>query len=130
MLVGRTNIELFTASEIMVNANIVPDDLKQEYEKKSVENRFNQYGGIIRHVLPSDLEEIKAKETLMTEAIENADLMKILGKQEIPNEIKDISHFLAQFVVEREGEKAFELKKIDFVSDDVRNRLIKKNFMI
>ena|SRR3989338_1032379 len=48
--------ELCSAGEYLLNKGYVPNNLKKEYTREKIIARYDQFGGIIRHVLPRNFQ--------------------------------------------------------------------------
>jgi hypothetical protein len=107
----------------------LPEGMDEEYTEESSKNRFKQFGGIIRHVLPlstENLDDIKAKQKqAIREVIENNQAVHILSSSTI--EDKKLSHFIAQYQVpiKTEGDKIrFRKPTLEITSQDIRDQLV------
>ena len=107
----------------------LPEGMDEEYTEESLKNRFKQFGGIIRHVLPlstQNLDDIKAKQKqAIREVIENNQAVHILSSSTI--EDKKLSHFIAQYQVpiKTEGNKIrFRKPTLEITSQDIRDQLV------
>ena len=107
----------------------LPEGMDEEYTEESLKNRFKQFGGIIRHVLPlstQNLDDTKAKQKqAIREVIENNQAVHILSSSTI--EDKKLSHFIAQYQVpiKTEGNKIrFRKPTLEITSQDVRDQLV------
>lgn len=86
------------------------------FSSEEISKRFAAVGGIFRHAFAPDFDTVLEDQK---EAIQNLDPTKFkLNK--IDRNPPQVSHYVAQYVVTTEGDKAFQEANIDFVSDDVR----------
>ena len=107
----------------------LPEGMDEEYTEESLKNRFKQFGGIIRHVLPlstQNLDDTKAKQKqAIREVIKNNQAVHILSSSTI--EDKKLSHFIAQYQVpiKTEGNKIrFRKPTLEITSQDIRDQLV------
>jgi len=107
----------------------LPEGMDEEYTEESLKNRFKQFGGIIRHVLPlstENLDDTKAKQKqAIREVIKNNQAVHILSSSTI--EDKKWSHFIAQYQVpiKTEGNKIrFRKPTLEITSQDIRDQLV------
>jgi len=107
----------------------LPEGMDEEYTEESLKNRFKQFGGIIRHVLPlstQNLDDTKAEQKqAIREVIENNQAVHILSSSTI--EDKKLSHFIAQYQVpiKTEGNKIrFRKPTLEITSQDIRDQLV------
>jgi hypothetical protein len=124
-----TEDELKEMGAFLLRKNCVPSDLESEYSPDKISQRFHQFGGIIRHVLPSSVDKLAECVDNQAEAIHTCDVHALLLSGNI--EHHNVSHFIMQYDVAKKGELAFKKPKLDFVSDDVykslKERLSKSN---
>jgi|GEM_PF-5957629 len=124
-----TEQELLTIGNYLRDNNRVPQGMDEEYTEESLKNRFKQFGGIIRHVLPSSVEYLNGIKTnqkrALSDAIKNNQAVHILSSSTI--EDNKLSHFIAQYQVpiKTEGnEIRFQTPTLEITSQDVRDQLV------
>ena len=81
--------------------------------------RFATVGGIFRHLFAEDFDEVKENQR---RAIQELDPKKFL-LNDIDRGTEGVNHFVAQYRVVTEGDNAFRKASIDFVSEEVRNKV-------
>jgi hypothetical protein len=52
-------LELQSIGAYMLKQGSIPLELIQEYSLETIQKRFNQLGGIMRHVLPASAEDLE-----------------------------------------------------------------------
>lgn len=124
--------ELITIGKDMSSSDDFPKDsaLAEVYSEESIKKRFEEYGGIIRNVLPHNLDQVDLMKHDKESAYNNAD-----GKKLTRNHFHgfhtlnfEICEHLAQFHVTATGENAFLYKGVEqsFVDFDRIRELIFK----
>lgn len=93
-----------------------------------VRQRFKEFGGIIRHILFSDEDDLDEVRLAVEEAITECDVYKLLNLSNIEN--PSVSHFIMQYDVQRCGERAFRDRQVVFTGADMERRLQSKVFSI
>jgi len=89
--------------------------MKEEYTEEKIKARYEEFGGILRHVLPISVSKLKQVKQERDEKIDTANAQQLLaykGNIELP----DVSHLIMQYKVEVDGPEAFTEKVQDFVS--------------
>jgi hypothetical protein len=99
----------------------VPPKLRHIYTPESISQRYKQFGGIIRHVLPSSPESLQRSESEQKQAITNCRAGDILTQLDIGP--STVSHFIMLYNVARKGDFAFCHPELQFVSEDVKKAL-------
>ena len=84
---------------------------------EDIPDRFKTVGGIFRHVFAKDFAFVKGEQR---RAIQELDPKSFLVN-DIDRGRAGVSHFVAQYQVETDGDNAFRMPPIDFVSEEVRN---------
>jgi hypothetical protein len=114
-----TREELVTIGNFLVKENKV-SGLEDFYSKENIEKRYDEFGGIYRHVLPNSIDyvnEIRVVKENYIERLSDETKKKLVFNANIEN--KDISHLVAQYIVEKKGDEAFQKFTMDFVNDDM-----------
>ena len=117
---------LFTISELQsigkhMRAQLdFPFDLNSLYSDEGIMKSYNEYGGIIRHVLPTSLSYVKSIEDMKLQAINVADWEQYMRNSNI--ERSDISHFIVKYVVCR---STFEILSYDLVNTELELKIKK-----
>lgn len=109
--------ELLAIGAHLLASGAVPEDLRAEYTPERIENRFEQFGGIMRHVLPVSLPYIDDCQKAQRVAITKCDTQALLVSEDI--EDADVSHFIMQYDVKMETKKHFREVSLNFVNDRV-----------
>jgi hypothetical protein len=120
--------ELRAMGAYLLKNKCVPSALETEYSPEKISKRYSQFGGIIRHVLPSSLGSMQTTLTNRKRALISCDVHALIVSGDI--EHTNVSHYIMQFHVARTGGKlAFSQEPVlNFVSEDVRNELKNKLF--
>ena len=87
--------------------------------EKDISKRFDEFGGIFRHVFARSTRNIERKQT---RAIQNL-VPKAFMDKEIDEERREVSHYVAQYRVDIEGDDAFREAHLDFASELIRKRV-------
>jgi len=94
---------------------------------KEVLERFSQFGGIFRHVIPSRPSYVERCHISQTRAINDFSHSSqrdfFLYKSDLGPQ--ELSHWICQYDVARSGEGAFRNPRLQFVNADVRSKIIK-----
>jgi hypothetical protein len=112
--------ELKTIGKFLREQSDFPSSMKGIYSESKIIERFEEYGGIFRHVLPVSknyLNNLKKEKIRTIETLTNEAMMKILINANI--EDPDISHLIAQYDVETNGEYAFEDFKMELANKNI-----------
>ena len=88
-------------------------------DQSDISERFKTFGGIFRHVFAEDSDNAKEEQE---RAIQELDPKKFL-LNDIDQGRKGVSHFVAQYRVVSEGEKAFRKAHLDFVNEEVQKEV-------
>jgi len=116
--------DLLAVGNHMKAQGSISEAMIPHFSAKEIEARFNEFGGIIRYVLPEGLHVVEEARKDRREAVQRANLDLIMQVANI--EDPDVSHHLAQYVVPVEGEGAFEAWTINFVNQKVVDMLESK----
>ena len=105
--------ELQAIGKHIVKTNTeMPKKLKDSYSEDKIEERFDEFGGIIRYVLPYSDRTIKTARSLRTNALSDCDPRALLVSSiESPR----VSHLIAQYDVEKDGEEAFTKYRMQLI---------------
>ena len=119
--------ELLCIGKFLVKEGDLSNEMKELYSDKKITERFNEFGGIYRNVLPSSLRYesyIKLHKFTVISDLTKETVYKLLASANIEN--PDISHLLAQFDVKKEGKDAFKKYTMQFVGDNIPKDLQSK----
>ncbi len=117
---------LFTEAELLVigeciakndEVALVPE-MRELYTNDSIEERYAEFGGIIRVVLPSDPEVPKEFLAKKKKAIDNTDYSKLLRSFDLES-LPKLSHSLVCYHVDKDGDNAFTTERVEFINDEV-----------
>ena len=127
--------ELQDIGEYLLECGDVPEEVRHVYTEQGVEQQFKKYGGIIRHVLPTDSTYMDEIEIAREAAIREVDAWQLLTATTIEkkeNYAPPVSHLLMQFDVQTSGEKSFGIAttSVVYTADDITPRLKKKIYDI
>lgn len=118
--------EILVIGEYLRNNNQIPREMNESYyTKESIEERFDQFGGVIRHVFPyrpSQIEERKRKQTY-TEMFSNSS--ETINNQTLQNQ-EDFLDYIQKYEVPRKSignETRFRRPGINVVSSNISNTL-------
>ena len=92
--------------------------VQEEYTSEKIKRRFDQYGGIFRHVLPQTRDQLKNSAVAQAKALQDLDL-RLLSDPGVTIDkdgSKTISHFILQYNVDED----FETVYLDFPSERVK----------
>jgi hypothetical protein len=112
--------ELKTIGKFLRERSDFPSSMKDLYSESKIIERFEEYGGIFRHVLPKSknyLNNLKKEKTRTIETLTNEAMCKLLINANI--EDPDISHLVAQYDVETNGEYSFEDYKMMLANKNI-----------
>jgi hypothetical protein len=112
--------ELKTIGKFLRELSDCPTPMKDLYSESKIIERFEEYGGIFRHVLPISknyLNNLKKEKIRTIETLSNEAMRKVLINANI--EDQDISDLIAQYDVERNGEYAFEDFKMELANKNI-----------
>jgi hypothetical protein len=116
--------ELLAIGYFMLQRGAIRGELADLYTPELIEERFVEFGGIMRHVLPNTVIKLQSAKDGMIEAISECDANDLLRSAN-PESMK-VSHFVMQYDVLREGEGRFENFGLIFTSEEVRLQLHQK----
>jgi hypothetical protein len=54
-----TKEELLSIGEYLRVEKRIPEGMEEEYSEASIKQRFYQYGGIVRHIFPQSMKDMK-----------------------------------------------------------------------
>jgi hypothetical protein len=110
---------------LLDHKSIIPDDMKELYVPERIEERYDEFGGIFRIVLPIDSDFVSQMREEREVALDRCAVSEILNAR---GNIEDhrISHLLLQYKVKREGDDAFLHFEMIFANNDVGDRLEEK----
>jgi hypothetical protein len=102
----------------------VPADLVALYSEQSIRERYDEFGGIFRHVLPVNRQALDQVLARKKQAIIDAVGKDILSTGDIEND--KISHFILHFDVETIGDHAFRSITSRIASESTLKRVRSK----
>ena len=114
-----TEDELLAIGRDMRARPNVRSDLKALYKDDAIRNRFKRYNGIIRHVLPQDMDTLAGLEDVRQPAVNNIDALKFLNGDIVH---QTISPYVAVFKVDKSN---FSKEGLAVVNDEVREDIVK-----
>ena len=114
--------ELQSAGKYLLLNGKVPKPMIPLYNEIEIADRYHEFGGIIRHVLASQISAFNDIRKLATKAINNCDAGKILS---IDADVGDegVSHFIMQMNITRSGPERFMEYTTEFVGEKSRRAL-------
>jgi hypothetical protein len=97
--------DLLSAGAYLKESGRVPDDTLDLYSEQSIRERYDEFGGIFRHVLPESKKDIVRTYAKKRQAINGAIGKDILSIGDIEDD--EVSHFILQYDVKIDGEYPF-----------------------
>jgi hypothetical protein len=93
------------------------------YDDDSIKRRFAMFNGIIRHVLPQQLSDLKRAQKERKVALENVNVAKYFMGGTIENKV--VSHHAAIYEVPQADDGAYDFEEFELVpsSEDALNKL-------
>ena len=113
--------ELLAIGKYLLENEHVPELMQPEYSSEQITKRFHQFGGIFRHVLPLSLDYLNMCRRSQSEAISKCDAHALLVSGNV--EDADVSHFIMQYDVERDGKFPFCNYRLNFVNESVASQV-------
>ena len=113
--------ELLAIGKYLLENKHVPELLQPEYSSELITKRFHQFGGIFRHVLPVSLAYLDMCRSSQSEAIRSCNAHALLVSGNV--ERADVSHFIMQYDVERDGKSPFRRYRLNFVNESVASQV-------
>ena len=83
--------------------------------ENDISERFEDFGGIFRHVFPPNATAIKVDQRRAIQALDPKEFLM----NDLDRGLNGVSHFVAQYRVVTEGDNAFQEAYIDFVNDKI-----------
>ena len=121
---GKTvYMPLFTRSELLdigCDMREMPGGLPTRVTDIGISDRFKEFGGIIRHVLSDDADDIEEARKQRVQAINKLDCSKLLSAENSTLEDPDVSHLIFSYDVNKINDRKFRNMRIKFVSEGVR----------
>jgi len=112
--------DLQTVGKHMSEIKCVPEGIS--YDPKAIQERYEEYGGIFRHVLPTSKKQLESTALSKKQAISKVDLNKIFSIGDI--EDPDVSHFIVSYVdIPLNGEDAFSKRNLNIVNRSTLDKL-------
>ena len=112
--------ELLDIGKYLLDKKQVPEALRGEYSPKNITLRHEEFGGIISHVLPVNMDRIRSTRQDISLAIEQCDPKRLLSGSIIDGWM---SEHIKQMDVLTEGDDAFKVFQTRFTSDYVVREL-------
>ena len=116
-----TLLELLAIGKYLLENEHVPELLQPEYSSEQITKRFHQFGGIFRHVLPVSLAFLDMCRRSQSKAISKCNAHALLVSGNI--EDADVSQFIMQYDVERDGKSPFRKYRLNFVNESVASQV-------
>ena len=116
-----TLAELLAIGKYLLENEHVPELLQPEYSSEQITKRFHQFGGIFRHVLPVSLKYLDMCRSSQSKAISKCNAHALLVSGDV--EDADVSHFIMQYDVERDGGSPFRKYRLSFVNESVASQV-------
>ena len=113
--------ELLAIGKYLLENEHVPELLQPEYSSEQITKRFHQFGGIFRHVLPVSLKYLDMCRSSQSKAISKCNAHALLVSGDV--EDADVSHFIMQYDVERDGGSPFCNYRLNFVNESVASQV-------
>jgi hypothetical protein len=116
--------ELKTIGKFLREQPDFPKSMIDLYTDENITSRFEEYGGIYRHVLPTSedyLNTIALEKSTTLKGLKDENIRKLL--QGITVADPDVSHYIAQYNVEKTGNNAFKKFEMKLRNDDIRKKL-------
>ena len=112
--------ELLDIGKYLLDKKQVPEAMRGEYSPVNITLRYEEFGGIIRHVLPVSMDRIRSTRQDISLAIEQCDPKRLLSGSIIDGWMSD---HIKQMDVLTEGDNAFKVFQTCFTSDYVVREL-------
>jgi hypothetical protein len=112
--------ELKTIGKFLCERPDFPSSMKDLYSESKIIERFEEYGGIFRHVLPTSeeyLDNLKNEKNKVIDNLTNEAMTKLLNNVDI--EDPDISHLIAQYDVITSEKYAFRKYKMMLANKNI-----------
>ena len=113
--------ELLAIGKYLLENEHVPELLQSAYSSEQITKRFHQFGGIFRHVLPVSLKYLDMCRSSHSKAISKCNAHALLVSGDV--EDVDVSHFIMQYDVERDGGSPFRKYRLSFVNESVASQV-------
>ncbi|KAI0566694.1 hypothetical protein FGB62_6g45 [Gracilaria domingensis] len=113
--------EILDVLQVIRSESSFPDGVQSLYTESAVEERYNEFGGILRYCLPQRSQVLRSARRERRMALRGPSKRSLIQYETI--EHPDVSHHLAQFKVEVTGSEPFENATIDLVNDTVKYEL-------
>ena len=91
---------------------------------EDISKRYYEFGGIFSHVFASDMMSIRRNQEVAIQSLDP----RLFLLDEIDEERRGVSHFIAQYQVDTEGPVAYRDAHFHFTSDSIRTR-VESRFM-
>jgi len=105
--------DLQTVGKHMSDIKCVPEGIS--YSSEAIQERYEDYGGIFRHVLPISLAQLESTAFSKNQAISEVNLNTIFQIGNIEN--PQISHFIVTYTdIPKSGEDAFRKRNLNIVN--------------
>ena len=117
--------ELQSIGKYLLDRGCIAAEMKADYSPDRIEERFEEFGGIFRIVLPHSMKFVQQCKESKRALIRDCDATQLLTLSDI--EDPRVSHLLMQYDIDpSEGISAFSRPAVKFVSSDVEKQLKKK----
>jgi hypothetical protein len=117
--------DLLAAGKYLVDNGRVPYNIKDLYKEESIRQRYEEFGGIFRHVLPINKAALNDVISRKNHAINDAVVgQRILSVGDIENDL--VSHLILHYDVQISGNFAFTTKSSRFASESTFGKVRSK----
>jgi len=115
--------ELQTVGKHMRDIKSVPEGIS--YSSEAIQERYEEYGGIFRHILPTSLAQLESTAKSKNQSISKVDLNTIFRIGDI--EDPDVSHFIVIYTdIPESGKDAFRKTNMNIVNRRTLEKLTKR----
>ena len=116
--------DLLSAGLYLRDSGRVPEDMIEFYSEQNIQERYEEFGGIFRHVLPPLMQSLNRTYLEKKKAIAKAVGYDILNIGDIEND--EVSHYILQYDVQTSGNRPFAFKGAQFASPRTAEQLQSK----
>ena len=109
--------ELLDIGKYLLDQGQIPVDMSSLYSPENIKDRFEEYGGIFRYVLPFTLKALKDVRVQKSDALGACNAARLLNVESIEDGL--VSHLLKQMIVPKTGPEAFQNFHTRFVNSNI-----------
>ena len=117
--------QLLDVGSYLLDQKTFPESLRADnvYSPKNISDRYEIFGGIIRHVLPANIEKLLEAEAARRDALYESNAEKLLSTKSI--EDNKVSHMLKQMIIARFQDGSFDFTSFhtEIVNDGILEAL-------